>query len=424
MKQITIALLCLLVAGTGVAQNRKIDLHVDQPWQEMLEKARATDRYIFMAVSAVWCGPCRVLERDVFTLDSVADFFNQNFFNTKYDMEKGDGIAIRNKYAVSAVPTLLWIDPKTEEVVHRVAGARSGSDLIEQGETALRSDNTSLYALRKEYEESGKTIEGLRTYLAALGRGGMSIEQTRVVLDFLAGFSNEKLMEEDNWGLLTRYVRDPFAAPVQQVFANRALFSETKGADVVNRFLNGVIQGSTTRFVNTRDSLPMQNFDQEGFDALVKFLETLKEPSAALALLQLRVAGYAQHEDFAGMIRGLDEYSQARGMQDVFIFRHLTKLTQADNAAREKGIALIDKIIVAKLNNTNPPVEPAPGAMRVNPEQAVPSYYQIKAILLTRNGDEEGAAQAREAGAARAREAAERRGAGEGSGRRPAQPMR
>ena len=46
---------------------------------------------IFLDAYASWCGPCKMLQKNVFTKKAVGDFYNSKFINVKMDMEKGEG---------------------------------------------------------------------------------------------------------------------------------------------------------------------------------------------------------------------------------------------------------------------------------------------------------------------------------------------
>jgi thiol-disulfide isomerase/thioredoxin len=376
------AVLLLLSSNITFAQNRHIDLKKDQPWQTILEEAREANKYIFFTASAVWCGPCRALENDVYTKDNVADFFNKNFINAKYDMEKGDGIALREKFSVQGYPTLLWIDAKTEEVVHRVVGKLEPADLIAQGNIALKQTG-SLREIRKRYEEN-KTAENLREYIIAMRQAGLTSELTKIVPEFLEGSSKEQLMEEENWKLLAQYVRDPFSDLLQLVFNNRAEFSEVIGVEEVDKLLYNSISTATSRFIRLRDTMPFANFDQEGYDKLMQFAKSIEKPSTVWPVQLLQLLGYAQHEEFEKMILTMREIqsntSQTKSDRDYYTAWYLNRLVRADRANQERGIALIDELLAP--NNS--------GMQRF-------SFLQTKSTLLERHGDSVGAAKAKKA---------------------------
>ena len=90
-------------------------------WAEITAKAKDAKKLIFIDCYTSWCGPCKRLSSEIFTLKDVGDFFNKNFINYKVDMEKGEGVTLAKKFHVGAFPTLLWVDHKGN-IVHRALG--------------------------------------------------------------------------------------------------------------------------------------------------------------------------------------------------------------------------------------------------------------------------------------------------------------
>jgi thiol:disulfide interchange protein len=90
-------------------------------FSSLLAKAKKENKLIFLDAYASWCGPCKLMAKNIFTLQSVGDYYNGHFVNAKMDMEKGEGVELAKKYNVRAYPTYLFINGDGE-IVHRVLG--------------------------------------------------------------------------------------------------------------------------------------------------------------------------------------------------------------------------------------------------------------------------------------------------------------
>lgn len=101
-------------------------------WEQALAQAKKENKPLFVDAYTVWCGPCKYMSNNVFPVDSVGKFYNENFINVKYDMEKGDGPTFATNYRVTAYPTLLYLNPEGK-VLHRIMGGRQPSDFIKEG---------------------------------------------------------------------------------------------------------------------------------------------------------------------------------------------------------------------------------------------------------------------------------------------------
>lgn len=103
-------------------------------WREVLKKAKAEKKVIFLDAYASWCGPCKLLQKNVFTKKTVGEFYNGKFINVKMDMEKGEGPALSEVYPLEAYPTLLFIDG-SGKVLKKFIGAPSAEELIAIGKS-------------------------------------------------------------------------------------------------------------------------------------------------------------------------------------------------------------------------------------------------------------------------------------------------
>ena len=106
----------------------------DVSWRDVLKKAKAEKKVIFLDAYASWCGPCKMLQKNVFTKKTVGDYYNSRFINVKMDMEKGEGPALMQVYPLEAYPTLLFIDGNGR-VLKKVLGYQSPEDLIAIGQS-------------------------------------------------------------------------------------------------------------------------------------------------------------------------------------------------------------------------------------------------------------------------------------------------
>ncbi|MDQ0782562.1 thioredoxin domain-containing protein [Chryseobacterium sp. W4I1] len=68
----------LFIAALAWAQGIKFE---DSNFATILAKAKKENKLIFIDAYASWCGPCKLMVKNIFPLQTVGDFYNSHFIN-------------------------------------------------------------------------------------------------------------------------------------------------------------------------------------------------------------------------------------------------------------------------------------------------------------------------------------------------------
>lgn len=199
-------------------------------WKDVTEKSQLSDRLIFVDAFTTWCGPCKWMSKNVFTNDTVGKFFNANFINYKYDMEKGDGLIFAKNYQVSAYPTLLFLNPKGE-IVHRVCGAMKAQDLIKVGQAALDNKNTFSSA-KKAFDSGKRDAATVMEYIKRLDEACMPTDGMAAA--YFANVKEEDMIKRENWRMIEQLVTDIESKEFKYLMQNRQKFYTVINKDTVS----------------------------------------------------------------------------------------------------------------------------------------------------------------------------------------------
>jgi thioredoxin-related protein len=195
MKQGALVLTIIVWSVAAVAQGIKFE--GDLSWQQLKSKAKAENKYIFLDVMATWCGPCKVMEREVYTDAKVGEFFNTQFIAVKVqtDQTNDDEETVKSwyapakeisqTYAIKTLPTMVFLTPDGN-LAHQVSGFLDAEMLIAEAKKAL--DPANQYSVLLGEFLKGKRDTGFVNRLVSttdgMGRKIMAEKLRR--LDFLS----------------------------------------------------------------------------------------------------------------------------------------------------------------------------------------------------------------------------------------------
>lgn len=127
--------MCLCFRKKAQAQGIEFE---HSAWREVLKKAQAEKKMIFLDCYTEWCKPCKQMVKEVFPKEKVGEFFNRHFISVAMDMEKGEGPRLLKIYALTGYPTFFFLNDEGD-IVYKCEGFQNENQLLEHAEKALAS---------------------------------------------------------------------------------------------------------------------------------------------------------------------------------------------------------------------------------------------------------------------------------------------
>ncbi len=85
----------------------------------VFESARKKNQVIMIDFYTTWCGPCKLLEKNIYRSNSFKALTDIMICYT-IDAEKGEGIALAEKYKVRAYPSVVFADAEGREIERKI----------------------------------------------------------------------------------------------------------------------------------------------------------------------------------------------------------------------------------------------------------------------------------------------------------------
>lgn len=230
MKKIVILpflLLSVLVFAQG-----GINFDHESNWEQAKKKAILENKLIFIDFFTEWCGPCLAMAEDVFPQLEVGNLYNANFINLKIDAEKGEGVTLKEKYNVQSYPTFIFVDPETENVVHRSSSRQEKEVFMFTGESALNPKTRSVF-LEKAYaagDRDNAMVTNYMDYLASMYRR----DELKNVIDEYVARKEFSLSNAGDWKVFNKHITGMSNPLFKEVVANRDKYVKLYGEKAVD----------------------------------------------------------------------------------------------------------------------------------------------------------------------------------------------
>ncbi len=122
--------LILMISGVGVTGQVNFIEVTNLAEMEVAQK-KASDQQLMMYVDvyATWCGPCKLMDKNVYTDPSVAEYMNANFVNVRLDGETDYGRIYAKAQQLKGYPSM-FIFSRDGDPVSNVVGFTAADELL------------------------------------------------------------------------------------------------------------------------------------------------------------------------------------------------------------------------------------------------------------------------------------------------------
>ncbi|WP_312076875.1 thioredoxin fold domain-containing protein [Chryseobacterium sp.] len=309
-------------------------------FKDLLAKAKKEKKLVFIDAYAVWCGPCKMMDKNVFTQKSVGDYFNKNFVSSRIDMEKGEGREIAQKFAVRSYPTFLFLNGDGE-LVSQNYGYMEPSLFLSMAQD-VNGGNSKGGSLKERFAKGENTPEFLMNIMKLNSNSDFDFAKKASERYFANRKSTEPLTKEEV-GFLFYFIKsskDPnFKILVDKKAEILPFLPEESYNDYKNQILLADIMETAIDSKNNK-------IDEEKF---MKTAEPLVgKEAAATKLNQIKLSYYEQNSNFVEYektaleyYRNTEAFEPNETLKAAWIFaEHVTNKTSLKKAAEwaEKSV--------------------------------------------------------------------------------------
>ncbi len=221
----------MMVTGNQEKNNPGIQWTEGLSWKEVQKKAKKENKYIFMDCFATWCGPCKAMEKEVFSNSEVGDYFNQHFISVRLQLDKtgndnaqvrdwySSASAVSKEFGIPGYPTFLFFSPNGQ-LVYRDLGFIDSKQLVEKGRKAMQPGFNApylvYYSLLAKYQQGKRdyaTMAGLADTAKLLGQTDIAASVSREYRRYLIDGKERDWYRPANLIFMANFIqgsKDPF----------------------------------------------------------------------------------------------------------------------------------------------------------------------------------------------------------------------
>lgn len=233
------------------AQNQFVP--VDIPYKTALENAKKKGKPVFVMLYADWCPHCNLMKTEVLSDSNIKDFLNKNFICTYKNIEKEEGIALKNQFNTKSLPTFLFLD-SNETLIYALKGEMKKPEFLNELNNAL-NPKMQLPHLEKQFLADPSNSDKFFIYLNTLRKGKDRTELSVPTHIYLNTQTDKQLVSELNWRVIANGVTDIKSREFQYVINHQKEFAAVASQSRVDRKIESIVNELLRPLVDNLDTI-------------------------------------------------------------------------------------------------------------------------------------------------------------------------
>jgi thioredoxin-related protein len=248
-------ILCLflffLFIPNGIAQNHfQFD---ESNYETIIQKSKTEKKPIFLMLYATWCPHCAKMKSEVLQDTVVTNLLSKNYICTWQDVDKEEGIVLNKKFNITSLPAFIFLDSNENEL-YRLKGEYKTQTFIAEIQNALNPTQQLPYLDKIFMADPGNTQKWL-SYMNVLKKGRDRINLSEKANVYLKTQTDEQLVSETNWSIISNCVTDINSREFQYVLQHKAAFEAITSPLRVERKITNIVSELLSPFTETLDTI-------------------------------------------------------------------------------------------------------------------------------------------------------------------------
>jgi len=177
------------------AQVRFIEVETREEMDAAMKKASDAMLMLFVDVYATWCGPCKMMDRDVYTDPEVAEYMNTHFVNVRMDGETDYGRRFASLQELQGYPSMFVFSDEGDKI-STIVGFRNPENLVQELEL-VSGNYKAVKKYSNEYEQGTISGEDFADYVNKTREMGNQELADILAADYMKSQLGEKLSRID-----------------------------------------------------------------------------------------------------------------------------------------------------------------------------------------------------------------------------------